>query len=288
MLIGVGLPSRADSLPPDRWLAWAEQADRVPFSSLAALDRVAYPGQEPMIALASLIGVTSRIRLMASIVLAPTRETTLLARQAASLDSLSGGRFTLGVGVGIRRDDYLATGFLFEERGHRLDSQLPLLRRIWAGSALDAEVGPVGCAPATPGGPELLIGGYAPAVARRIATYGDGFMAPGGGEPGRMADLWRSIEAAWTAAGRSGRPRRVGSSYVALGPDAQRQAADYIGAAYAFDPVVAARRLQGIPTNPAALRGLLARQRDDGVDEFILRPCSADPTLIQRLADEAR
>lgn len=289
MLIGIGLPTRADGLGPDALRAWAEAADTGSFSSLAVLDRVVFPAHEPLVTLAAVIGVTRRIRLLASVIIAPTRETTLLARQAASLDVLSGGRFTLGVGIGIRRDDYAATGIAFEQRGRRLDEQLPLLRRIWAGQAQergqDEGTPRIGVPPARPHGPELLIGGYVPAVARRIAAHGDGFMAPGGGEPDRMADLWTRIEAAWTTAGRSGRPRWVGSSYVALGPDAERQAADYIRSAYAFAPALAERRLAGIPTTAVALRDLLRRQAALGLDEFVLRPCAPDTTLIERLAE---
>jgi alkanesulfonate monooxygenase SsuD/methylene tetrahydromethanopterin reductase-like flavin-dependent oxidoreductase (luciferase family) len=287
MRIGIGLPTRGDALTADGLLDWAARADAGPFASLAVLDRVVFPSHEPLIALASVIGVTSRIQLLTSIVLAPTRETTLLARQAASIDVLSGGRLSLGVGVGIRPDDYIATGAAFERRGRRLDEQLPILRRLWAGEALDedAGIGAIGVRPARPGGPELLIGGYVPAVARRIAAHGDGFMGPGGGDPGAMAQLWASIQASWSAAGREGSPRWLGSSYVTLGPDADRQAADYIGSAYAFDPALAVRRLRGIPTTPESLLTLLDQQAAMGVDEFILRPCAADPELIDRLAD---
>jgi alkanesulfonate monooxygenase SsuD/methylene tetrahydromethanopterin reductase-like flavin-dependent oxidoreductase (luciferase family) len=230
-------------------------------------------------------GVTARTRLLASIVLAPTRETTLLARQAATIDRLSGGRLTLGVGVGVRRDDYEATGTPFERRGQRLDEQLPTLRAIWRGEAPPNGSGPIG--PATPSGrgPEVLIGGYVDAVARRVASFGDGFMAPGGGEPARMAELWRSIVSAWERAGRAGRPRWVGSSYVALGPSAEDQAAAYIRSAYAFAPALAERRLRGIPTSPGALRDQLARHVAMGVDEYVLRPCSDDPAFPARVAE---
>ncbi len=111
MQIGIGLPTRADGLSAEDLHAWGVRADGGPFSSLATLDRVVFPAHEPLVALASVLGVTSRIRLLASVIIAPTRETTLLARQAASLDALSGGRFSLGVGVGVRRDDYAATGY---------------------------------------------------------------------------------------------------------------------------------------------------------------------------------
>lgn len=287
MRVGIGMPTRADALPPAGLLDWARRADAGPFASLAVLDRVVFPAHEPLVALASVIGVTKRIRLLTSIVLAPTRETTLLARQAASIDALSGGRLTLGVGVGIRRDDYLASGTMFERRGRRLDEQLPVLRRIWSGEALDVEAGNgrIGVPTARLGGPELLIGGYVPAVARRVAAFGDGFMAPGGGDPASMTALWQSITEAWTVAGRAGQPRWLGSSYVALGPDADTHAAAYIRTSYAFDPALAERRLRGIPTTPAALRSVLDRQEAMGVDEFVLRPCAPDPSLLDRLAD---
>jgi alkanesulfonate monooxygenase SsuD/methylene tetrahydromethanopterin reductase-like flavin-dependent oxidoreductase (luciferase family) len=285
MRIGIGLPTRADGLSAEDIRVWAARTDTGPFASLATLDRVVLPAHEPLIALASVVGVTSRIRLIASVIIAPTRETTLLARQAASLDALSGGRFSLGVGVGIRHDDYAATGFPFQRRGRRLDEQLPVLRRIWAGEPIEGAMDRIGVPASRPAGPELLIGGYVPAVARRIAAHGDGFMAPGGGQPDSMLALWRAIEDAWTQAGRTGRPRWLGSSYVALGPTADRQAADYIRSAYAFDPALAERRLRGIPTTEAAVRDLIRRQADLGLDELILRPCAPDLRLIDRLAD---
>jgi alkanesulfonate monooxygenase SsuD/methylene tetrahydromethanopterin reductase-like flavin-dependent oxidoreductase (luciferase family) len=285
--VGVGLPTRAGALPADALLGWAATVDAGPFASVAVLDRVVFPAHEPLVVLAAVASVTSRVRLLTSIVLAPTRETTLLARQAASIDALSHGRLSLGVGIGVRPDDYLATGYAFGRRGQRLDEQLPVLRRLLSGDALDAQagIGGVGVPPVRPGGPELLIGGYVPAVARRIALYGDGFMAPGGGDPDRMVALWASIQAAWSAAGRVGQPRWLSSSYVALGPRAKEQAATYIRSAYAFDPGLAERRLRGIPTTPRAVRDLLRRHGDMGAHEVILRPCAPDPSLIERLAD---
>jgi alkanesulfonate monooxygenase SsuD/methylene tetrahydromethanopterin reductase-like flavin-dependent oxidoreductase (luciferase family) len=286
MHVGIGIPTRDGALPPGGMLDWARRAEAAGFSSLAVLDRVVFPLHEPLVTLATVAGSTDRIRLLASIVIGPTRETTLLARQAASLDALSGGRFSLGVGIGVRRDDYAATDQPFHTRGKRLDQQLATLRRIWAGDPLEpGGLGPIGARAGRARGPELLIGGYVDAVVRRIAEHGDGFMAPGGGAPDAMAALWVDIRAAWTAADRPGNPRWLGSSYIALGPDAPTQAREYIESAYAFDPALAERRLRSIPQTEAAVRDLVERQAAMGVDEFVFRPCAADPELIDRLWD---
>jgi alkanesulfonate monooxygenase SsuD/methylene tetrahydromethanopterin reductase-like flavin-dependent oxidoreductase (luciferase family) len=287
MRIALGLPSRVASASGEMILEWATRADRGPFSSLVVTDRVVSKALEPLMVLAIAGGATRRIRLMTSVVIGPTRETTLLARQASTIDTLSGGRLTLGLGIGVRENDYLATGFEFRRRGRRADEQLPMLRRLWAGEALSNEVGPIGPSSPRPGGPELLIGGYVPAIVRRIAAWGDGYMAPGGGEPASMLEMWKNIVQAWRDAGRQGQPRWVGASYFALGPKAFEQASGYINANYGYNPELAARRLRGIPTTPAAVEEAIQHQADMGVDEFILRPCAEDLDQMDRLAELA-
>jgi alkanesulfonate monooxygenase SsuD/methylene tetrahydromethanopterin reductase-like flavin-dependent oxidoreductase (luciferase family) len=287
MRIALGLPSRIVSAGGDLILQWATRADGGPFSSLVVTDRVVSQGLEPLTVLAVAAGATQRIGLMTSVVIGPTRETTLLARQAATLDALSGGRLTLGLGIGVRENDYLATGFNFHRRGRCLDEQLPLLRRLWTGETASKEIGPIGPPPARPGGPEVLIGGYVAAVARRIATWGDGYMAPGGGEAASMLQLWQRITEAWKDADRSGQPRWVGASYFALGPNAADQASRYIKANYGYNPELAERRLRSLPTTPAALEDAIKRQAAMGVDEFILRPCAEELDQMERLAEVA-
>lgn len=98
MKIGLGLP--VDD--PDVLLDWARRADAGPFSTLGLLDRLAWPNPEPLVTLAVLAGATHRIRLQTEVLLAPLRGTALLGSQAATLDRLSGGRFTLGLGIGGR------------------------------------------------------------------------------------------------------------------------------------------------------------------------------------------
>ena len=285
MKIALGLPSRIAGASGELMLEWATRAERGPFSSLVVTDRVVSNALEPLAVLALAAGATRRIRLMTSVVIGPTRETTLLARQAATLDLLSSGRFTLGVGIGVRENDYWATGFDFHRRGRRLEEQLPTLRRLWAGERFSGNVGPIGPAPFRLPGPELLIGGYVPAVARRIAAWGDGYMAPGGGDPESLMEMWRRIGEAWASAGRKGQPRWVGASYFALGPQAPDHAFSYINANYGYNPELAAKRLRTIPTTREAVEEAINRQADMGVDEFILRPCTEDLDQMERLAE---
>jgi alkanesulfonate monooxygenase SsuD/methylene tetrahydromethanopterin reductase-like flavin-dependent oxidoreductase (luciferase family) len=287
MRIAIGLPSRVSSASGAVMLEWIARAEQGPFSSVVVTDRVVSQALEPLTVLAMAAGATQRVGLMTSVVIGPARETTLLARQAATIDVISGGRLTLGIGIGVRENDYLATGFDFHRRGRRAEEQLPLLRRLWSGAPLSDKVGAIGPQSCRAAGPELLIGGYVSAIVQRIAKWGDGYMAPGGGEPENLLKTWRQIESAWQQAGRAGKPRWVGASYYALGPNASDHASRYINANYGYNPDLAARRLSTLPAADAAVEEAIKRQTDMGVDEFILRPCADELDQMDRLAEIA-
>jgi alkanesulfonate monooxygenase SsuD/methylene tetrahydromethanopterin reductase-like flavin-dependent oxidoreductase (luciferase family) len=302
MKVGIGLPTTIPGAGPDLVLEWARAADAGPFSSVAVVDRVVYSSYEPLIALACAAAATQRIGLMTSVLLAPLRNATLLAKQAASLDSLSHGRLTLGLAVGGRHDDFRAVSASFHDRGRRFEQQLALMKRIWSGQPLGDDVGAVGPMPARLGGPELLIGGYMPAAVSRVGRWGDGYIHEG--PPSEAAELYGQAEESWKAAGREGRPRFVGAFYFGLGPNAAEEAsatlADYYGFALKPIPQQASASLRDLaalraptveaiikspPTTPAAVQRVLQECRDVGMDEVIAYPAIADLQQVHRLAE---
>src|SRR5215472_5775647 len=155
MQIGIGLPGTIPGVQGEFIIDWARRAESGPFSSLATLDRLVYPNYEALITLAAVAGVTQRVRVMTTVLIAPLRSPAMLAKQAASLDALSGGRLTLGLGVGGREDDYEVAGEPFHLRGSHFDEQLSLMRRVWAGETRLPGVPSLSRAQR----PEVLIGG---------------------------------------------------------------------------------------------------------------------------------
>ncbi|MEU5409578.1 LLM class flavin-dependent oxidoreductase [Nocardia asteroides] len=280
MHIGLGLPIS----DPAALLDWARRADDGPFRTLGLLDRLVYDNPEPLVTLATLAGATRRIRLQTEVLLAPLRETALLAKQTATLDVLSGGRFTLGVGVGGRADDHVAAGTDPRTRGRRLDAQIDLLRRLWAGEPFGPDCGPIGPAPVQPTGPELLFGGFQPAALDRVGRCGGGFLAAA--PPSWAGGLFDTVRRSWKDHGRAGAPRIVAQVNVTLGDDdvlADARAA--MRAYYAFAGDRSAFMLDGLLTTPEAIRSTIAEFGALGADEVMLYCYGRDPDQVDRLAD---
>lgn len=276
--VGVGLPSTIPGTPGAVVLDWARRADAGPFSSVSVLDRLVYDSYDPLIALAASAGATSRVRLATLIVISPMRNTTLLAKAAASLDALSGGRLTLGVSVGARHEDYEAAGVDYRTRGRRLEEQLATFRDIWE----DERIGPT---PGRAGGPELLVGGLTDEAYARVARYADGYVH-NGGPPRIFARAADKARAAWLDAGRPGAPKLWGQGYFALGgAEAAAAGAAYLRDYYAFTGHFAEKIAEGLLTTPQAVAQCVRGYADAGCDELALFPTVADPAELDRLAD---
>lgn len=287
MQVGVGLPANIPGTTGATVVDWARAADQTPLSTLAVIDRMAYGNYEPLVALAACAGVTSRIRLATTVLVAPIRDAGLLAKQTASIDALSGGRLTVGLGIGGREEDYLAAGSQvdFHRRAPHFEEQLEILRRVWRGQPPVEEVAAVGPPPSRPGGPEVLIGGYSSPAARRAGRLADGFIA-GALLPAQARELYDEAVAARQGAGRAGQPRFVGCGYWALDDDATvERGRDFLRDYYAFAGERAERIAGQMLASTEQIRDRLAAAADVGMDEIILWPCVADLSQLDRLSE---
>lgn len=284
MKIGIGVPASIPGVEGKLLLEWARQADAGPFSSIGLIDRLVYGNMEPLITLAAIAGVTERIRLMTTVLITPLRNAGILAKQSATLDAFSGGRLTLGLGVGAREDDFRAAPAPFHNRGKRFDQQLALMTRVWSGQPVGDGVGQIGPHPVQAGGPEILLGGYSPAAVQRVARWGNGFVT-GGGNPVQANQFYRLAEETWKQAGKPGKPRLVGCGYFALGPDALERGAPAIRDYYAFRGPAVEQMVKAIPASPEAVRDIIKAFADIGADEYILWPTIPELDQVSRLAD---
>ena len=282
MDVGIGLPATIPGVPGGQLLEWARRAEARGFSSLGTIDRLVYGNYEPLIALAAAAAVTERIRLATTIMIAPFRANgALIAKQAATVHHLSGGRLVLGAAVGGREDDYTASGVDFHTRGRRFDAMLDEWRRIWAGEDFGT-AGGIGPVPPG-GGPPVLIGGRADVAFERAARHAG--WAMGGGTPEQFTAGAAKLRDAWQAAGREGEPRTLALAYFALGEDAKAAADRYLLDYYGFLGDAAAMVAGSAATDAATVAGYVEAFRQAGLDELVLFPCDPDPGQVDLLAD---
>jgi alkanesulfonate monooxygenase SsuD/methylene tetrahydromethanopterin reductase-like flavin-dependent oxidoreductase (luciferase family) len=286
MDLGFGLPNTVPGTTGAQLTECARRAEAAGLSSLGTLDRLVYPGLEPLVSLAAAAAVTEHIPLKTTVLLAPYRlNPALLAKEAASVHRLSGGRLTLGLGLGWREDDYEASGADYSERGRRLDEMLPEIERVWSGHeyGIAGGIGPeVADDP-----PKLLLGGQVDASFKRAARYGVGWIL-GGGTPDDLAEGKQKVEQAWREAGREGEPHVAALAYFALGDRGEEDARSYLGHYYAaLGEETANAIIASAATDEETVRGYIAAFSEAGCNELILFPCSSDPEQVDLLAAAA-
>lgn len=298
MKISLGLPAAVPGASRTDILDWARSGEEAGFHSLAVVDRIAYDNVEPLIALAAVAGATSRARLLTYTAIVPPRQTVLFAKQVASLDYMSGGRVTLGVGLGGRTDDYAVSGMTTKGRGRRLEEQIETCRAIWCGTA-EGDLAGIGPAPVQPGGPELVFGGAVAGI-ERAARLGHGWMAGptapfddeplvisgngAGAGPIPLSGEIARLAAAWKEHGREGQPKVMGGCYFAFG-DAADRVRDYLKSWYGFDGDLLTVAMRSVVTDAATARRYCEAFADVGCDEFVFSPCLADRGEVDALAD---
>jgi probable F420-dependent oxidoreductase len=192
-------PAREDEL--DRVLDTARTAEELGFDHVFASGHVTAGAlgvtPDPLVLLSAVAGATRRIGLVTSVLILPLYHPVVLAHQTATLDRLSGGRFTLGVGTGWDTEEFAAVGVPFAGRGRRTDEQLAVVRQLWRGEGEPR----LGVLPRTEGGPAVWIGGQSDAALRRALRYGDAWHGSGLDADG-LARVRERLDALGGEAGR--------------------------------------------------------------------------------------
>src|SRR6185312_11212003 len=277
MRVGVGLPTTFPGVNGRLIVDWAQSAETLGMGSLGVLDRLAHDGYDPLAALSAASAVTSSIQLVTMIVISPLHNTALLARQSLSVHTLSGGRLSLGVAVGARKDDYDAAGVDYSTRGRRLTEQLASIRDLW-------EQRPKAIPLDMPSTPDLLVGGGSDVTFARVARYANGYVH-GGGPPRAFARAADKARAAWADVGRPGKPYLWGQGYFALGDDATIAAGiAYLREYYAFTGLYVERIVAGLLATPQAITQFVRGYAEAGCDDLVLFPAVAHPEQLDRLA----
>ncbi|TMQ93560.1 LLM class flavin-dependent oxidoreductase [Actinomadura soli] len=286
MDIGIGLPATIPGTPGTRIVQWARAAEDRGFSTLGVIDRLVYGNCEPLVTLGAAAAVTEQIRLMTSILLVPFRgNAALLAKQAATVNHLSGGRLVLGMAIGGYEDDYAASGVPFSGRGRRFDAMLDEMTRIWAGEPRGA-AGAIGPQPGVPPA-RLVFGGHGERPFARVAARGAGWIAGSRGVDA-FREGARAVRQAWARHGRDGEPRLMAQPYFALGPRARADAESFLLDHYAVEGWDADKVASLALTDATAIRDAVAAYEEAGCDELILFPCNPDPDQVHLLADALR
>ena len=245
---------------------------------------MAYPSYDSLVALAAAGAVTDRIGLFTNILLAPTRNPALLAKEAASVDQISGGRLTLGLAVGSRKDDFEATGRSFEDRGARFDRDLDVLHRAWRGDLVDGAGKPVTPSPVRGEGVPILFGGMSDRTIERVVRWGVGWTA-GGAPLDQTGPFIERVRAAWRDAGREGEPRIVCLSYYSVGEGTEEESAANLRDYYGYLGEWADAIAQNAPRTPERIRETVEGFAALGVDELVFDPTVPDVAQVDLLAD---
>lgn len=282
MHIGIGLPSHVAHAPGPLTAQWARRAEQRGFAHLAAIDRLVYESLDSIVALSVAAGATTEIDLMTNVLLAPLYPAVLLAKHVTSLAEASGGRLTLGLGIGSRPDDYIAAGVDYRRRGRILDQTVAVLRDTCDAKAVagDKALGPA------PVRIPILFGGRADATIRRAVTIGDGWTAGALRDYANQSVLADRVRAAWSEADRPGRPRLEASVNFAFGgAGTVASGRAHLQRYYDFKPDYARLNVADMLTSPQDAAQTVVAYRDLGFDGLVFHPCVADIDQIDLLAD---
>jgi alkanesulfonate monooxygenase SsuD/methylene tetrahydromethanopterin reductase-like flavin-dependent oxidoreductase (luciferase family) len=274
--------------------AWARVVDDGPFSSLCWGERIAFGNPDSLTLLGALSAWTDRVRLVTTVIVPQLHDPVMLAKGLATGDMLSGGRLTVGIGVGGRKEDYDAVGADVSTQTMRaMAERVAIMKRVWAGEKVTESVLPVGPQPVQPGGPSLMVGTIGPKTVRSAAAWADGMAGTTLDlDVAKQNELFDVARTAWRDAGKP-TPHLATSFWFAIGdgdePRAQvhrhlRRYMNWIPAEF----VDAMAPTTGWAGNDDDLLAVLRGFEAIGTDEVHLIPTSSNIDQLRRVADVAK
>lgn len=274
--------------------SWARVIDGGPFSSLCWGERIAFDNPDSLTLLGALAAWTDRVRLVTTVIVPQLHDPVMLAKGLATGDLLSGGRLTVGIGVGGRHEDYHAVGADPATQTRRaMAERVAVMKRVWAGEKVTESVLPVGPPPVQAGGPPLQIGTIGPKTIRDAAVWADGVAGTTLDlDLTRQAELFDIARTSWAEAGKP-KPHLATSFWFALGKPEEARAQvhrhlrrymNWIPAEY----VDAMAPMTGWAGTEEELIEVLGKFEDIGTDEVHLIPTSSDIDQLRRVAEVAK
>jgi probable F420-dependent oxidoreductase len=292
--IGLAWVNPAPLTKPENVVNFAKKCEAMGCQSMWTIDRIAYDNLEPLTVLAAAAGVTQKIRLGTSVLLGNLRHASHVAKIVSTLDFISNGRVTLGLGFGSRESDYKAVEIPFEHRGSRAVEQVQLMKRLWSedsvtfkGKFYNVENLSVGPKPIQKPHPPIWTGGSAEVALRRAGTWADGFICGSSAIP-EFPSTWEKIAGYARAAGRDpNRIRKAGLTFMAIHDDqskAVRAVEDYVMRYYGrLRADVANTSLVG---PPAAIAERMGAFLSRGLDTLIIGVADPDPRQLDLFGEK--
>lgn len=291
MRIGMTIPFMEPGWNRESMKQWAQEIDRGPWSSLAMGERITFVNPEFMTSLAACAAWTERVELISTVSVLTMHNPVLMAKQFATIDVISNGRLTLGVGTGGRKEDYEAIGADWSNhRMAKLEENALLMQRVWQGdnTVLPNALRIVEPLPVQQGGPKILVGAIGPKSIAAAARYADGLT--GFSMLASLDDIKQSFEhfrAAWQAAGREGSPRLIASFWYGIEREGKEKMVRHLERYMNFMPPAVAKQLiphAGFNGSINDLKDFLGEIKALGADDVILAPTTTNLDEIKQLA----
>ncbi len=288
MKIGLCFPYTQEDLSREVMLEWFRRVDEGPFSTISCGERMVGSSVDMMATLAAAAAITERVRIVPTLYVLPMHPAIKVAKHAATLDLISGGRTTITVGIGGRVHDYMCMEKEPVRRHARMDEQVAQIRRIWAGEVPFEGAEPVGPRLVQPGGPPILAGVMGPKAIARAAHWADGIYSwSGNGVAKEMEQQQSRVTSAWEDAGREKPPQRVAGFWYCLAPNADEKLKAYV---YKYIKVMGegparamAKRVDR--SSQDAVRASLDAFEELGVEECWLSSATAESAEIDGLLE---